>query len=685
MSRKERRAAAAKARHGGDSSGSLGATFAQAVRHHELGEHLAAEATCRAILAREPKHVGSLQLLGTLAQQSGRLDEAAACFGELTKIKPDMTVAHHSLAKTLVAMGRDQDAVAALERALAIKSGPGSMPPADQAVTLFNLGYLYERLGHADMAVGAYERALAVKPDFAEALNNLGALRLAQGRPQEASAAFARALSLAPEALANFADIKPILLRIHPGLGEAIERADAAWPQHLPIAEVLPVIAPVAGDPLLQFVLESDSIIDMPTERFLTSARAAILDQAVNHGGNVEADLLQFACALAQQCFIEEYVYSDTAQELEQVEQLKAALVDALRAGSSVPPLWLAALASYGPLDAAAADLLLAQAWPAPVDKVLTQQIREPRQEQELREKLPRLTPIADETSQRVREQYEQNPYPRWVLPPSPPAALSVNQFVAAEFPGVPFRPLDDRNGIDILVAGCGTGHHPIATARRYSGVRILAVDLSLASLGYAVRKTYEFGVRNIEYGQADILSLPSLGRTFDMVDASGVLHHLGDPMAGWRRLCEVTRPGGLMRIGLYSERGRAAVVAARSFTSASRYQATPADIRRCRQELMSTPMRSLAASHDFYCTSECRDLMFHVEEHRVGLTQIAEFLAAQNLRLIGFELDASTRQAYRAQFPGDPAMTNLHFWNGFEGQRPSTFSGMYQFWCQRT
>lgn len=473
-------------------------------------------------------------------------------------------------------------------------------------------------------------------------------------------------------------------MQIHRGLGEAIQRADAAWPQRLPAGEALAAIGPVTGDPLLQFVLESAPVIDMPMERFLTSVRAAILEQALSDAPP-EADLLQFACALAQQCFINEYIYSDSAEELAQVERLKESLAEDLRVGGSVPPLSLAALASYGPLDVSSGASLLTQAWPVPLDKLLTQQIREPLQEQELRATLPRLTPIADEASHRVREQYEQNPYPRWVLPPSAPAPISVNEFLGAEFPGVPFRPLDDRNGIDILIAGCGTGHHPIATARRYSEARILAVDLSLASLGYACRKTRELGLRNLEYGQADILNLSSLGRTFDMVDASGVLHHLADPMAGWRHLCEVTRSGGLMRIGLYSERGRTTVVAARNLIADRRFQPVAADIKRCRQELMSTPMRSLAASHDFYCTSECRDLMFHVEEHQVTLPQIGEFLASQNLRLIGFELDAGTRQAYRAQFPGDPAMTNLDFWNTFEAQRPSTFIGMYQFWCQKT
>jgi hypothetical protein len=168
------------------------------------------------------------------------------------------------------------------------------------------------------------------------------------------------------------------------------------------------------------------------------------------------------------------------------------------------------------------------------------------------------------------------------------------------------------------------------------------------------------------------------------MVDASGVLHHLADPMEGWRRLYELTRSGGVMRIGLYSELGRAEVVAARRFIAERGFQPTAADIRRCRQELLNTPMRNLAKHHDFYCTSECRDLMFHAEEHRLSIPQIKKILVSQNLRLIGFELSAAIRQAYQARYPDDPTMTDLDRWNAFEVERPSTFTGMYQFWCQK-
>jgi hypothetical protein len=86
----------------------------------------------------------------------------------------------------------------------------------------------------------------------------------------------------------------------------------------------------------------------------------------------------------------------------------------------------------------------------------------------------------------------------------------------------------------------------------------------------------------------------------------------------------------------------------------------------------------------DFFSLSECRDLLFHVQEHRFTLPQIKTLLAANGLRIIGFEHDAATREKYRARFPADEATIDLDLWHAFEQDNPDTFRGMYQFWVQK-
>jgi SAM-dependent methyltransferase len=195
-------------------------------------------------------------------------------------------------------------------------------------------------------------------------------------------------------------------------------------------------------------------------------------------------------------------------------------------------------------------------------------------------------------------------------------------------------------------------------------------------------------GLTNVEYAQADILKLGEIARTFDFIESVGVLHHMADPFNGWRTLLSRLRPGGFMRLGFYSELSRRHVVKTREFIAAHGYASTPDAIRRFRRDLAfqnaSVELEWLSETLDFYSTSECRDLLFHVQEHRLTLGQIESFLTQFELHFIGFELDPCVLHRYRARFTDDPSGTNLRNWARFETDNPDTFFGMYQFWIQR-
>ena len=142
------------------------------------------------------------------------------------------------------------------------------------------------------------------------------------------------------------------------------------------------------------------------------------------------------------------------------------------------------------------------------------------------------------------------------------------------------------------------------------------------------------------------------------------------------------------MNLGFYSELARRHVVKAREFIAADGYSTAPDDIRRFRQDLTakdrSVELQWLSTIPDFYSTSSCRDLLFHVQEHRLTLGQIESFLAELGLHFIGFELDAQVYHQYRARYADDRSCTNLRNWASFESDNPDTFSAMYQFWIQR-
>jgi hypothetical protein len=55
----------------------------------------------------------------------------------------------------------------------------------------------------------------------------------------------------------------------------------------------------------------------------------------------VDEKLLGFCCALAQQCFLNEYVYACTEEEARGAQSLHASVSDALASGRDVPALRL--------------------------------------------------------------------------------------------------------------------------------------------------------------------------------------------------------------------------------------------------------------------------------------------------------------------------------------------------------
>lgn len=448
--------------------------------------------------------------------------------------------------------------------------------------------------------------------------------------------------------------------------------------------------ATLGSDPLLCLLLASTPVCDVEMESFLTRARRAMLEAACNSSAADAGAALEFCGALTCQCFINEFVFACPASELRMAEELRTAIDAALRAGTEVHPLRVLAAAAYAPLSAlSAASRLLDAQWPEAVAAVLVQQVREPAEERRLRESVPRLTAIEDEVSRLVRDQYEENPYPRWVKAAPAGDATELYAYLRRKFPMAPLKRRAWAGGVDILIAGCGTGQHAIETSRLIEGARVLAVDLSLTSLGYALRKSAELGFTDMEFAQADLLRLGSvLDRRFDLVESVGVLHHLADPWAGWRALLSLLRPGGIMRLGFYSALARGHIVKAREFIAEKGYGPIVEDIRRCRQDLMApdanAELRSVVDEPDFYSTSACRDLLFHVQEHRLSLTEISAFLRENWLTFLGFDLDHEIRRAYGRRFSDDVAGINLEHWQRFENDNPDTFSSMYQFWVQK-
>jgi hypothetical protein len=165
----------------------------------------------------------------------------------------------------------------------------------------------------------------------------------------------------------------------------------------------------------------------------------------------------------------------------------------------------------------------------------------------------------------------------------------------------------------------------------------------------------------------------------------------MDDPLAGWKVLVGKLRADGVMKVGLYSQIARQSIANARREIAKKEYTSSPDDIRRYREEIMNMDSKSNPETskftnyNDFFTLSECRDLLFHVQEHRFTLLQIKEALNDLGLKFLGFELGKSwVRNEFSKLYPEKDALVSLPLWHQFELKNPNTFRGMYQFWVQK-
>ena len=458
----------------------------------------------------------------------------------------------------------------------------------------------------------------------------------------------------------NMAKAKPDLLaqcleqdRINAqGASVAAKRIVLTAVQKLPFID----LSALTGIPprvrrLFLSLLENDSLIDPEIEQAIAVVRRAVL-HAIATGQDVTGFGIDLIAALGVFGFHHEFVISESDTEKNQRALLQRDT-----------PIHLAAIAMYEPLPPSAETrALLGELDGQHIDRLIRVQVDEPEQEWLLRSTFPTLASINNDISVSVQNQYEENPYPRWWKMSD---VASVPRYQAK----------------NILIAGCGTGWEAIEIALANPSAKLTALDLSLASLAYAKRQADKYGAVNISFVQGDILDIPASPK-YDLIICSGVLHHMENPESGLRALRNSVQEQGTVRLALYSESGRVAVVQCIELRKQRNLPATRDGICELRREIYelpaNSPIKSLLAWRDFYFVSDFRDLVFHVQEHRYTLPKIAALLEAGGLKFSRMVAPEQAIVSFSKEQLGDA--NDLAAWTKFEINHPGAFGSMYQF-----
>jgi SAM-dependent methyltransferase/tetratricopeptide (TPR) repeat protein len=445
-------------------------------------------------------------------------------------------------------------------------------------------------------------------------------------------------------------------------------------------------------DELLLELLRTGVVRSTDLERLLTALRRALVLE-VPRQRLADGELIQFATALMQQCWVNEFVWVASEEEPRAVAEQPIAIPELLDGNVEQGNRFLLA-SLYRPITETLGQNVsserIANIQPSALRVAIARRVEEHVDEQARMARIPRLGSIADETSRKVALQYESAPYPRWTR-----LGMSMREGGFRRSVGQYFKPEQlafTRQPFEVLVAGCGTGMDAIQVALGYgTNAQVLALDLSAASLAYASRMADHFGAKNITFVQADIGEIGGLSEfrsRFRIIECGGVLHHMADPFQGWRALIQCLAPQGLMRISLYSAIARRNLAALRGDPAYPGAGCDDTKLRAFRRVLMDRSHGQLGSelksSPDFYTTSGFRDLALHVSERCLSIPEIANFLDEAGLAFRGFQPDLFF-DLLQQQYQGESRPGSLERWAELELAIPMLFAGMYKFWCQKT
>ena len=242
----------------------------------------------------------------------------------------------------------------------------------------------------------------------------------------------------------------------------------------------------------------------------------------------------------------------------------------------------------------------------------------------------------AARVAEEVRTFYDRHPYPPPVDDLDRYRRLWDDRRRRADshlfWPGEPYR--DDRT---ILVAGCGTSQ-AAKYALRWPRAHVTGIDVSTTSIRRTEELKRKHRIENLEVHALPVERATELGRSFDHVVCTGVLHHLPDPEAGLRALRDVLEPGGAMHLMVYAPYGRAGIYLLQEYCRRLGIGSSAPEIRDLAASLRALPpdhplVPLLRNSPDFRQDAGLADALLHPQDRPYSVPQLFDFIGRGSLQ----------------------------------------------------
>ena len=449
--------------------------------------------------------------------------------------------------------------------------------------------------------------------------------------------------------------------------------------------------------PIITYLLKHELIKNELMENFIATHRNYLLEYIVNK--NPTNDLNNFIVNLSYQCYLNEYCWSTVDKEKLTIKNLHELLENNLTEKNIDQYKWhIAILGCFTDLSILSKSvnnyLVNYNGSDDNFVEFINFHIIRPSEINDLKSKIISITPIKNTTSLKVKEQYEDRPFPVWSL-------AKTYEFDNDNFYNQVFKVHKIDHSINdiknVLIAGCGTGRHTILRAKECKDIKFLSIDISESSLAYATYMAKNEKLDNITFALADINEFDTYDYKFDIIECVGVLHHTEKPIKGLKNLKKLLNDDGFIKLGLYSETSRSYMLDYyNEYIKDNKITDSYDDLVNFRRNIKNNVIDKdskintesifkLTNMRDFYSITGLKDLLFHEQEIRYTPHTFDNLITEAGLKLSKVEIKNNyLYNQYLKQNPNDQSSINIKELDQFEKNNPLTFAEMYILWIKK-